>query len=206
MQPRPPFLPGPPTPPPKSRLWVLWTLLGIVVFALIVTLGVLLVRAGSAPNSATTPINTVAGESSQPTTQATASPAARTATVGDTVAFSDYDGAGTVTLGSAQWTTQSLATDDPMPPKSGHYLICTVTIAATKGQVTPDELFFRLSDPAGNTYPLAAFATDGSLDSTPIPAGRQTRGTVSFDVPSGQPMLLDYAPSGIEATFSIPAG
>lgn len=186
---------------PLYRRWWFWLLLLVVVVIVIVAVTA---GGGTSPNSATTPVNPTTAAPSQQKAPAPSSAAPRTATVGDTVAFSDPSGSGTVTVNGVRWLTQG---EGPYPqtPKSGSYLVVNVTVAAKTGQVTPNPLSFRVVAPDGTTTQTTLGVLANQMPSDDLPAGRIARGDVAFDVPRGTPYTLDYGIFGPpEATFSIP--
>jgi plastocyanin len=159
-------------------------------------------------NSATTPVTSAPATSSTTAEQAQASssPAPRTATVGDTVAFENFDGtAGTVTLNKVRTMTTA---EGPIggSPTHGIYLVADVTLKSTSGSLSSNPLWFQVSTSDGTTYQSELGVLNNQLPSQDVPAGRQVRGEVAFDVPTGQPFLLDFILAGGDplATFSIP--
>lgn len=191
--------------PIYRRLWF-W----IALAAVIVIIAVASSTGGSStPDPATTPVNppgnsvSAAPPPSAPAPGPASADAPRTASVGDGVIFtSPAGGTGEVTLNSVRWLTTG---EGPLAstPKSGSYLVANVTVKATAGQVSPNPLAFRVVASDGTTTNAYLGAVANQIASNDVPAGRQARGDVAFDVPRG-PYTLDYSLFGPPlASFGI---
>jgi hypothetical protein len=125
--------------------------------------------------------------------------------VGDTVAFKDSSGAGTITLNAVR--TMATA-EGPIggPPQKGIYLVADVTVKVESGTLSANPLFFSVAAPDGTTFESELGVLNNQISSNDVHAGRQVRGEVAFDVPRGQPLLMDFRIFGPPvATFGIPA-
>lgn len=131
--------------------------------------------------------------------------AGRTFGVGQPVAFTTSDGAGTVTVNGAQ---RSTAPDVfGQPPKHGSFLILDLTLSVTRGTATANPFGFTAQDGQSYTYQAAPGVARQDIDSSNLSAGQSVRGEIAFDVPPGPVTVSWRTPLGSTvATWAIPAG
>lgn len=179
-----------PTGGPRSgtvRYRIVPTMLGVVL---------LLSACGPAATSATVASTTADGSTSA------GAPAGKTFAVGQPVAFTTPDGAGTVTVNGV---TRSSAPDVfGQPPKHGAFLIVDLTLAVSRGSATANPFGFSAQDAQSFTYQAAAGVAQQDIDSSNLSAGQQVRGQIAFDVPPGPVTVSWRTPLGTTvATWAI---
>ena len=123
--------------------------------------------------------------------------------VGQTATVWDSQGdKAQVTLFSVSDYTQPASTYGE-PPANGEYAVCDISVQVTTGTWDVNPLFFLYQAPGGLTYDCfdgkaSGAGFDPELQAVTLQAGQQTRGYVTFDVPSGT--------AGADVQFTDPLG
>ncbi len=98
--------------------------------------------------------------------------------MGEPVTVQQMSGTGEVTVNSATWSPTN---DSGFDPSNGGYLLVDLTWKTLDGTTYVNPLYFSIETAEGAPGDYDIFG-DATLESSELPAGQTTQGTVSFDV------------------------
>lgn len=98
--------------------------------------------------------------------------------MGEPVTVTQLSGTGEVTVNSASW---SATNDSGFDPTNGGFLLIDLTWETLDGTTYVNPLYFSVETAEGAAGDYDIFG-DATLESSELPAGQSTQGTVSFDV------------------------
>lgn len=98
--------------------------------------------------------------------------------MGEPVTVKQLGGTGEITVNSASW---SATNNSGFDPTNGGYLLVDLTWETLDGTTYVNPLYFSIETSDGTAGDYDIFG-DATLESSELPAGQSTQGTVSFDV------------------------
>lgn len=186
--------PAPPqTPAPRKHHRIRNALLiaGSLITALIILAAAL---AASGTNTAvkSTPAPPASTSAPAAPAQAPAAPSTYNLATGTTITETDSTTGASwdVTVNSIHGYTQGQY--EPAPPAGTHYIIVSITYAATTGQANVSELNWAAKDTTGTVHTAQIVLEPGELQATTITAPSKVQGTVVMAVPDGSAGTIVY--------------
>ncbi|WP_350351945.1 DUF2510 domain-containing protein [Microbacterium sp. A8/3-1] len=153
-------------------------ILGAIIAAIVTVVVVGLAFANQIEDAIPDPISTSDTGTDEGTDESAPPADVAEGSMGEPVTVQQMSGTGEVTVNSATWSPTN---DSGFDPSNGGYLLVDLTWKTLDGTTYVNPLYFSIETAEGAPGDYDIFG-DATLESSELPAGQTTQGTVSFDV------------------------